>query len=832
MKQEYDISGMTCSACAIHVEKSVSKVPGVGEIKVNLLNNTLTIEGEAPLDDSLIIKAVDSAGYGAQPKNKAVEHKPGQAINEEVKGMAKRLIFSLIFSIPLMYIAMAPMLNLPIFSFFLGAANGGTMALTQFIFALAVTYINRQIFISGFKTLFKGAPTMDSLIAIGSSAAMVYGVYALFKITIGLSYGDLEMAHRFAHDLYFESAAMILTLVLLGKYLETRAKGRTSEAVSKLIDLSPEEATVLRDGVEIQIPVEELQVGDSVVVRPGGRFPVDGTVISGFSAVDESALTGESLPVDKGEGDTVMSASVNTTGRLVYRADRVGEDTTLAQIITLVEEASASKAPISKLADRVSGVFVPIVIAIALLATIIWLIKGEPVESALAFGIAVLVISCPCALGLATPTAIMVGTGKGAQSGILIRSAEALEAVQGATTVVLDKTGTVTEGKPKVTDIVTANDLDLQEFIQLAASLESASEHPLAHALLEKAEEMGVQLLEVSDFSAVVGKGLKGKVGESLLIGGNALFMGEEGVVTDHLSQTGEELANNGKTPLYFARDGELLGIVAVADTVKESSLAAIKKLQAMGLEVVMLTGDNQRTAEAIAKEVGITKVYAEVLPDGKEAAIRELQSGGAKVVMVGDGINDAPALVRADVGMAIGAGTDIAIEAADIILMRNDLTSVSTAIKLSKATLTTIKQNLFWALFYNTLGIPLAAGVFFTAFGWRLNPMFAALAMSFSSIFVVTNALRLKRFKGDKPHKIERSGSMSEKVLTIEGMTCMHCVGRVDKALKGIAGAEVVVDLESGSATVKSSQAISDEVLKGVVEGAGYNVTAIREVS
>ncbi|NLA93201.1 MAG: metal-transporting ATPase, partial [Spirochaetales bacterium] len=453
-------------------------------------------------------------------------------------------------------------------------------------------------------------------------------------------------------------------------------------------------------------------------------------------------------------------------------------------------------------------------------------------ESALAFGIAVLVISCPCALGLATPTAIMVGTGKGAQSGILIRSAEALEAVQGATTVVLDKTGTVTEGKPRVTDIVVAGELTPLEFIQLAASLESASEHPLAHALLEKASEMGTRLLEVSDFSAVVGKGLKGKIGESLLIGGNAAFMGEEGVNTDLLAQRGEELANSGKTPLYFARDGELLGIVAVADTVKESSLAAIKKLQAMGLEVVMLTGDNQRTAEAIAKEVGITKVYAEVLPDEKEAAIRELQSGGAKVVMVGDGINDAPALVRADVGMAIGGGTDIAIEAADIILMRNDLTSVSTAIKLSKATLTTIKQNLFWALFYNTLGIPLAAGVFFSAFGWRLNPMFAALAMSFSSIFVVTNALRLKRFRGDKPEKIERRESMAEKVLTIEGMTCMHCVGRVDKALKGIAGTEVNVDLDSGSATVKSAEPISDEVLKGVVEEAGYNVTNIREVS
>lgn len=832
MKQEYDITGMTCSACAVHIEKSVSRIPGVGEIKVNLLNNTLTIEGEAPLDDSVIVKAVDSAGYGAKPKNRAVEQKPAQMINTELKDMGKRLLLSTIFSLPLIYVSMGPMLNLPLFSFLKGAANAGTLALTQFILALIVCYINRQIFISGFKTLFKGSPTMDSLIAIGSSAAVVYGVYALYKITIGLSYGDLEVAHHFAMDLYFESAAMILTLVLFGKYLETRAKGRTSEAVSKLMDLSPEVATVIRGGEEIQIPVEEVVVGDSVVVRPGGRFPVDGVVISGFSAVDESALTGESLPVDKGEGDSVMSASVNTTGRLVYRAERVGEDTTLAQIITLVEEASASKAPISKLADRVSGVFVPIVIAIAALTMVVWLIAGQPLESALAFGIAVLVISCPCALGLATPTAIMVGTGKGAQSGILIRSAEALEAVQGATTVVLDKTGTVTEGRPKVTDIITDGELTPQEFIQLAASLESGSEHPLAHALLERAKEMEVPLLEVSNFNAVVGKGLKGEINGALLLGGNEAFMREEGVATDHLSQKGEALANGGKTPLYFARNGELLGIVAVADTVKESSLTAIRKLQRMGLEVVMLTGDNSRTAEAIAKEVGISKVFAEVLPDGKEAAIRELQEEGAKVVMVGDGINDAPALVRADVGMAIGAGTDIAIEAADIILMRNDLNSVSTAIKLSKATLTTIKQNLFWALFYNSLGIPLAAGVFFTAFGWRLNPMFAALAMSFSSIFVVTNALRLKRFKDDKPHKSGRRVTTMEKVLTIDGMSCMHCVGRVDKALKGLNGVDVKVDLESNSATIKSSEPISNEVLKGVVEEAGYTVTAIKEVS
>ena len=832
MKQEYDISGMTCSSCALHVEKSVAKIPGIGEVKVNLLNNTLTIEGESQLDDSLIMQAVDAAGYGAKPKNRVVERSPHQALNDELKSMGKRLLLSLIFSLPLMYLAMGHMFNWPLWAFFKGAANANSLALTQFILALIVCYINRQIFISGFKSLFKGAPTMDSLIAIGSSAAVVYGVYALYKIGLGLGQGDLASAAHFAMDLYFESASMILTLVLLGKYLETRAKGKTSDAVSKLIDLSPEVATVIRDGQEFQIPVEEVKVGDNVVVRPGGRFPVDGTVLEGVSAVDESALTGESLPVDKAEGDIVLSASVNTTGRLVYRADRVGEDTTLAQIITLVEEASASKAPISKLADRVSAVFVPIVILIALLATVIWLFAGQPVESALAFGIAVLVISCPCALGLATPTAIMVGTGKGAQSGILIRSAEALEAVQGANTVVLDKTGTVTEGKPKVTDIIVVGEISVDDFVKLAASLESGSEHPLAHALLESAQERGIALAEVTNFQAIVGKGLRGEVEGSVMIGGNEAFMLEEKITLSEGANRAEALANQGKTPLYFAKDGQLLGIIGVADTVKESSLEAIKRLQAMGLEVVLLTGDNLKTANAIAKEVGLSSVFAEVLPDGKEAVIRQLQAEGKRVVMVGDGINDAPALVRSDVGMAIGAGTDIAIEAADIILMRSDLNSVATAIRLSKATLKTIKQNLFWALFYNTLGIPLAAGVFFTAFGWRLNPMFAALAMSFSSIFVVTNALRLKRFKGDIGKNRAIRGKAMQKILKIEGMTCMHCVGRVEKALLAIDGVKGHVDLKSNSATLELSHPVSDETLKQSVEEAGYKVTAIVEAS
>jgi len=842
MKQQYDVTGMTCSSCAIHVERSVSKIPGIGEVKVNLLTNTLTIDGKEALDDQVILQAVDAAGYGAAPKQVAATTKPNDPrvlVAKELKTMKTRLILSFAFAIPLMYLAMGHMFGWPLPAFFKGAANASSLALTQLLLASAVCYFNRHIFTSGFKTLFKGAPTMDSLIALGSSAAVIYGIYALYKIGIGLGQGDMATVTHFAMDLYFESAAMILSLVLLGKYLETKAKGRTSDAVSKLIDLSPEFATVIRDEQEVQVPVDQVVVGDMVVVRPGGRFPVDGTVLSGSSAVDESALTGESLPVDKMKGDVVLSASVNTTGRLVYRADRVGEDTTLAQIITLVENASASKAPISKLADRVSAVFVPIVIGIALLSTLVWILVGQPLESALAFGIAVLVISCPCALGLATPTAIMVGTGKGAESGILIRSAEALEAVQAVSTVVLDKTGTITAGKPQVTDVVPSTGIERSRLIELAASLEGASEHPLAQAVLALAKAEHSTMLEVSDFKAIPGKGLMGTIDSMVISGGNKAFMKEQGVDVAELTAQASAMAQEGKTPLYFAQDTQALGLIGVADVVKESSPAAIARLQKMGLEVVMLTGDNQRTAEAIAKKVGITRIFASVLPEGKEAIVRQLQGEGKKVAMVGDGINDAPALVRADVGMAIGAGTDIAIEAADIILMRSDLQSVPTAITLSKATLKTIKQNLFWALFYNTLGIPLAAGVFFTAFGWRLNPMFAALAMSFSSIFVVTNALRLKRFKsGDYKHskkekvqEIEVKGEyeMKRKV-SITGMTCMHCVGSVDKALTALPGAKVTVDLQSNSATVIAPATVTDAMIRDAVTEAGYSVTAIKE--
>jgi len=844
MKKEFDVSGMTCSSCAIHVEKSVRKIEGLGEVRVNLLTNTLSIDMDGDsmdIDDQRIVKAVEDAGYGASPK---VKHDTAEAVGsandprvhvaKELKSMRSRLIVSFVFSIPLLYLAMGHMFNWPLPGFFHGTQNAMTFAFTQILLTIPVFIVNGRYFKTGFKTLLKRSPTMDSLIALGSSAAMVYGIYAIYKIGFGLGHGDTASVMRFSMDLYFEAAAMILSLVLLGKYLELKAKGRTSDAVSKLIDLSPKTALVLRDGKEQEVPVEQVVVGDTVIVRPGGRFPVDGTVISGNSAVDESALTGESLPVAKGEGDQVLSASINTTGRLAYRADRVGEDTTLAQIIKLVEDASASKAPIAKLADRISAVFVPIVIAIALASVLVWILAGQPVESALAFGIAVLVISCPCALGLATPTAIMVGTGKGAEHGILIRSAEALETAQSVDTVVLDKTGTITEGKPRVTDILVAPASERMDLLSTAAALEAASEHPLSLAILEKVREENLDIREIESFEAIPGKGLRGVVDSETMFGGNATYMQEMGIDLSPLEKQGDSLSNEGKTPLYFARGSALLGLIAVADVVKESSLAAVQRLQEMGLEVVMLTGDNERTAHAIAGKVGISRVFASVLPDGKEAAVRSLQDEGRKVAMVGDGINDAPALVRADVGMAIGAGTDIAIESADIILMRSDLQEVATSISLSKATLRNIKQNLFWALFYNTLGIPLAAGIFFPFFGWRLNPMFAAAAMSLSSVFVVTNALRLKRFKPTYDRHIQRAkigkGEMEtmEKTILIEGMTCMHCSARVEKALNAIDGVRATVDLQGKKASATVAEGVTDAMLRDAVSEAGYEVVRI----
>lgn len=858
MKKEYDVSGMTCSSCAIHVEKSVRKVPGLDTVQVNLMTNTLSVQtGEeaAGIDDEAIMKAVQDAGYSAMQKQEATGESSMQTkrdirtnVKKELVEMKRRLVVSFAFSIPLMYLAMGHMMNWPLPDLFHGTEHAITFAFTQFLLTIPVFIANGRYFRSGFKALVKRAPTMDSLISLGSSAALVYGIFAIFMIGVGLGTGDNARVMRYSMDLYFESAAMILSLVLLGKYLEVRAKGRTTDAVAKLIDLSPDTALVLREGEEREIPVEQVVVGDTIVVKPGGRLPVDGVVLSGHSAVDESALTGESLPVEKSEGDQVLSASINTTGRMVYRAQRVGADTTLAQIIRLVEEAGASKAPIAKLADRISGVFVPIVIAISLISTLVWLIVGLPVELALAFGITVLVISCPCALGLATPTAIMVGTGKGAEHGILIRSAEALETTQSVDTIVLDKTGTITEGKPQVTDIVPAPGVSLEELLSVAGSLEGASEHPLSLAILDYVRGKSMVTQEIIAFNAIPGKGLTGKIDGLSVSGGNKTLMDELSVAVALLEERADELALEGKTPLYFARDGSLLGLIAVADVVKQSSIPAIGQLKRLGLQVLLLTGDNERTARAIAAHVGIDRVFASVLPDGKEAVVRQLQEEGRKVAMVGDGINDAPALVRADVGMAIGAGTDIAIESADIILMQSNLSQVASAIALSRATLRNIKQNLFWALFYNTLGIPLAAGLFYPLFGWTLSPMYAAAAMSLSSVFVVTNALRLKRFSPPKSdeHQYRETSSVIEKIdtedseggesmkkiISIEGMSCGHCSASVQKALSALNGVEAHVDLAEKQATVVLSQPVSDDELRKAVVDVGYDVINIRELA
>lgn len=757
MKQKFDVIGMSCSSCSAHVEKNVSKIDGVSSVNVNLLSNNMVVEyddGIISADD--IIKVVVDSGYdarlSAEEKSQSVEEGSKQStIDKEISNMKMRLIVSFIFLIPLMYISMGHMLNLPIPSFLVGTQNAVSFAFMQFLLSIPIIIVNRNYYIGGFKSLFRGAPNMDSLIAIGSGAALAYGIFAIFRIGYGLGIGDIGIVNSYSSDLYFESAAMILALITLGKFLETRSKGKTSEAITKLMDLSPKTAIVERDGQEVEISVEDVVIGDIVVVRPGQNIPVDGIIVDGQSSVDQSALTGESIPVEKNIGDRVITATVNKTGFFKFRAEKVGNDTTLSQIIKLVEEASSSKAPISKLADRISGVFVPIVISIAVIATIVWLIIGQPFEFALSIGIAVLVISCPCALGLATPVAIMVGTGQGAVNGILIKSAESLEITHLVDTVVLDKTGTITQGDPVVTDIIPTDGITKDELLRIAGSIEKPSEHPLADSVVKKVAEVGIQVGEVQGFEAISGKGVVGSIDGKKHISGNLAMMKENGIDISALESDADTLAENGKTPLYFASDEKLLGIIAVADVVKPTSAEAIKELKNIGVDVVMLTGDNAKTAEAIRRQLDIDRVVAEVLPQDKESEIRSIQDQGKKVAMVGDGINDAPALARADVGIAIGAGTDIAIESADIVLMKSDLQDVVTAIELSNATIRNIKQNLFWAFFYNTLGIPLAAGVFYSLLGWKLNPMFAAAAMSLSSVFVVTNALRLKLFKPRK---------------------------------------------------------------------------------
>ena len=747
----FDITGMTCSACSARIEKVLAKQEGIKEISVNLLTNSMAVTfDEQQIDTNKIVQKVETLGYGAAPKasptKKQVEQ-PVDVAQVETQSIKNRLIVSLIFTVPLFYISMGEMLGWPIPSFLSGMENAMVYALSLFFLALPVVIFNRKYFIVGLKNLFQLSPNMDSLIAIGSGAAFVYGIYALYKIAWGFGHGDMAMVHKFSMDLYFESAAMILTLITLGKFFEARAKGHTSEAIAKLMNLAPKTATVIRGGVELELSIEDVVVGDILIVKEGASVPVDGVVTEGYASVDESAITGESLPVEKNIDSKVTGGTINQAGYFQMKATAIGGDTALAKIIQLVDEATSSKAPIAKLADKISGIFVPVVIGIAILAAVVWMLLGHDFEFALTVAITILVISCPCALGLATPTAIMVGTGKGASNGILIKSAESLETLHNVDVVVLDKTGTVTEGKPVVTDIIPLNVSENQLLI-LAASVEKKSGHPLAAPIVEKAQESNIVLSEISDYKQIPGQGIIGSVGGTTYLGGNRKLMAANGIDTAVFDETESTLASEGKTILYFAQDTALLGIIAVADTVKPTSDKAIAELTRMGLDVIMLTGDNKRTAEAIRKQAGLKSVIAEVLPEDKEREIRALQDQGKRVVMVGDGINDAPALARADVGIAIGAGTDIAIESADVVLMKSDLYDVVTAIGLSKAVMRNIRQNLFWAFIYNIIGIPVAAGVFYGAFGWLLSPMIAAGAMSFSSVSVVTNALRLNFFK------------------------------------------------------------------------------------
>ncbi len=859
MKQTFHVTGMTCSACSAHVEKAVSKVEGVSSASVNLLSNSMQVTyDETVVTAEGIIAAVTASGYGAslpqKAGSKAAPPKREDAMAGEIQGMKHRLVWSFVFLIPLFYISMGHMLGAPLPGFLVGMENALAFAFTQLLLTLPIMYLNDKYYKVGFKTLFRGAPNMDSLIAVGSMAAVVYGVFAIYQIGWGLGHGDMELVGRYHMDLYFESAGMILALITLGKFLETRSKGKTGEAITRLMDLAPKTASVLRDGVEVEIPVEEVRVGDRIMVRPGQSVPVDGVIIEGASAVDESALTGESLPVDKGVGDKVAAASINRSGAFTFEALRVGEDTTLAQMIRLVEEASGSKAPIAKLADKVAGVFVPVVMVIAAVTAVVWLIATGNITQALTGGVAVLVISCPCALGLATPVAIMVGTGKGAENGILVKSAEALETLHAIDTVVMDKTGTLTQGKPKVTDVLPAEGLTENALLGLAACLEAPSEHPLGAAIVEEAAARQLPRQPVEGFEAVHGRGVRAVLGGHACLAGNRAMMEEAGVELSPWLSQGEALANQGKTPLYFAKDTTMLGIVAVADTPKPTSRDAVDAFRSLGIDVIMLTGDNRRTADAIGRELGVTEVIAEVLPQDKESKISELQSRGKKVAMVGDGINDAPALARADVGLAIGAGTDVAIESADIVLMKSDLMDAATAVELSRATIRNIKENLFWAFFYNSLGIPLAAGVFFPLLQWQLNPMFAAAAMSLSSVTVVSNALRLRFFKSKfhsdaaplpgetgtacaagcpvalqtiETQQMQGGNTAMAKTMKIEGMMCAHCSGRVEKALNDLPGVTATVDLEAGTATVNGD--VADEALTKAVTDAGYTVVSIQ---
>ena len=884
MKERFDVTGMTCSACSSHVEKSVSKLTGVENVSVNLLTNSMQVEfDENKLDTAGIIKAVEDAGYGAAGKDEhaksgaktsgqsgSQENNGLSAVEQNVKNMKKRLIVSLIFWIPLMYVSMGHMiyqwLNIPMppftMNFLHGNENAITYAFTQFLLLLPILIANQKYFKNGFKTLWHRSPNMDSLIAIGAGAAILYGIFAIYRIGYAMGHGDMMVIHQYAHDLYFESAGTILTLITIGKYLETKSKGKTSEAITKLLNLAPKTVTVVRDGVEQVIDATDVEKGEIFLVKPGESVAVDGIVLEGKSSFDESAITGESIPVPKQEGDTIVSASMNKSGLIRAKATKVGEDTTIAQIIRLVEEASSSKAPIAKMADKIAGVFVPTVITIALITGIIWLISGATFEFAMSTAIAVLVISCPCALGLATPVAIMVGTGKGAENGILIKSGDALETAHQIDTVVLDKTGTITQGKPVVTDIICAagKNADKTQLLQIAGSLEKGSEHPLAEAIVNYCVTNNISLEKVTDFNALFGKGIEGTVSGTHYYAGNEKMMKEKGISlsTEQKNQI-QALAKQGRTPLLFADEKQFLGIVAVADVVKPTSKEAVQKFRDYGIHVIMLTGDNEVTAQAIKEQVGIDEVIAGVLPTQKEEKISALKQAGHKVAMIGDGVNDAPALASADVGIAIGAGTDVAIESADIVLMKNDLLDAVGAVKLSKAVIRNIKENLFWAFFYNSIGIPLAAGVLYPLFQIKLNPMFGAAAMSLSSVCVVSNALRLRWVKlhdakktQSEPHQdvaastiadINQHNALDNNIkstnndkgestmtttISIEGMMCAHCQAHVEKALKEVAGVtEVTVSLENKNAVVTGDASV--ETLKQAVVDAGYEVTDVK---
>ena len=884
MKERFDVTGMTCSACSSHVEKSVSKLTGVENVSVNLLTNSMQVEfDENKLDTAGIIKAVEDAGYGAAVKDEhaksgaktsgqsgSQENNGLSAVEQNVKNMKKRLIVSLIFWIPLMYVSMGHMiyqwLNIPMppftMNFLHGNENAITYAFTQFLLLLPILIANQKYFKNGFKTLWHRSPNMDSLIAIGAGAAILYGIFAIYRIGYAMGHGDMMVVHQYAHDLYFESAGTILTLITIGKYLETKSKGKTSEAITKLLNLAPKTVTAVRDGVEQVVDAADVEKGEIFLVKPGESVAVDGIVLEGKSSFDESAITGESIPVPKQEGDAIVSASMNKSGLIRAKATKVGEDTTIAQIIRLVEEASSSKAPIAKMADKIAGVFVPAVITIALITGVIWLISGATFEFAMSTAIAVLVISCPCALGLATPVAIMVGTGKGAENGILIKSGDALETAHQIDTVVLDKTGTITQGKPVVTDIICAagKNADKTQLLQIAGSLEKGSEHPLAEAIVNYCETNSIALEKVTDFNALFGKGIEGTVSGTHYYAGNEKMMEEKGISlsTEQKNQI-RELAKQGRTPLLFADEKQFLGIVAVADVVKPTSKEAVQKFRDYGIHVIMLTGDNEVTAQAIKEQVGIDEVIAGVLPTQKEEKISALKQAGHKVAMIGDGVNDAPALASADVGIAIGAGTDVAIESADIVLMKNDLLDAVGAVKLSKAVIRNIKENLFWAFFYNSIGIPLAAGVLYPLFQIKLNPMFGAAAMSLSSVCVVSNALRLRWVKlhdakktQSEPHQdvaastiadINQHNALDNNIkstnndkgestmtttISIEGMMCAHCQAHVEKALKEVAGVtEVTVSLENKNAVVTGDASV--EALKQAVVDAGYEVTDVK---